>query len=55
MLSRISIDGRIILKCMLRIQDGKAWTGFMCLRMGTCGRILKCGTELGRALITEIN
>jgi hypothetical protein len=29
MLSRLSIDGRIVLKCMLRIQDGKAWTGFM--------------------------
>jgi hypothetical protein len=46
-LSRLVIDERIILKCMLRIQDGKAWTGFMWLRMGTSGRILKCSTEPG--------
>jgi hypothetical protein len=32
---------------MFRIQDGKAWIGFMWLRMGTSGRISKCITEPG--------
>jgi hypothetical protein len=40
-LSRLLIDGRIILNCIFRKQDGKAWTGFIWLRMGTGGGLLK--------------
>jgi hypothetical protein len=32
-----SIAGRITPKCMLQIQDGKAWAGLVWLRTGTSG------------------
>jgi hypothetical protein len=34
------IDGRIILKWILKKQDVKVWTGFMWLRTGSSGRLL---------------
>jgi hypothetical protein len=34
------VDGRIILKYILKKQDGKAWTGFIWLRLGTSEGIL---------------
>ena len=33
-------DGRIIFKWILKKQDGMAWTGFVCLRIGTRGGYL---------------
>ena len=34
------VDGRITLKCILKKQDGKAWTGFEWLRIWTSEGIL---------------
>jgi hypothetical protein len=34
------IDGRIMLKCIFKNWDGKAWTGLIWLRIGTGGRLL---------------
>jgi hypothetical protein len=39
-LERFSVDGRIILKCIFRKWDEEAWTGFVCLRIGTGGGLL---------------
>jgi hypothetical protein len=33
------IDGRIILKCIFKKWDGRAWTGLIWLRIGTGGRL----------------
>jgi hypothetical protein len=33
------VDGRIILKWILEVWDGEAWTGSICLRIGTGGRM----------------
>jgi hypothetical protein len=34
------VDGRIILRWILKKWDGKAWTGFIWLRTGTGGGLL---------------
>jgi hypothetical protein len=39
-LRRIYLDGRVILKWILDIYDGRVWTGFIWLRIGTGGCIL---------------
>jgi hypothetical protein len=36
-LEDLVIDGRIILQLILQKQDGKLWTGFIWLRIGTIG------------------
>jgi hypothetical protein len=36
----LRVGGRIILKCILKKWDGKPWTGLLCLRIATGGRIL---------------
>ena len=35
----LGVDGRIILKCVLK-WDGEAWTGLICLGIGTGGELL---------------
>jgi len=34
-LGRLGVDGKIILKLVLMKQEGKAWTWFLCLGIGT--------------------
>jgi hypothetical protein len=34
------VDGRIILKWIFKMWDGRAWTGLMWLRIGTGGGLL---------------
>jgi hypothetical protein len=34
------VDGRIILKCIVKKWDGEAWTGFIWLRIGVGGGML---------------
>ena len=36
------VDGRIILKRILKDWGGRVWTGLICLRTGTSGVLLKC-------------
>jgi hypothetical protein len=36
----LGVDGRIISEWVLRKWGGKAWTGFVCLRIGTNGGLL---------------
>jgi hypothetical protein len=38
-LEDLGIDGKIILKLILRKQGGKVWTGFVWLRIGTSGEL----------------
>jgi hypothetical protein len=33
-------DGKIILKCILKEEDGRMWTGFIGISIGTNGRLL---------------
>jgi hypothetical protein len=35
------VDGRIILKCMVKKWDGEAWTGLIWLRIGAGGRLIR--------------
>jgi hypothetical protein len=42
-LENLELDGRIILKWVLRKWDMGACTGSICLRIGTAGCIYKCG------------
>jgi hypothetical protein len=39
-LGRPGVDGRIILKLILREQGGMVWIGFICLRIWTSGGFL---------------
>jgi hypothetical protein len=34
----LGVDGRIILKCILKNWDGKAWAGLFCIKTGTGGK-----------------
>jgi hypothetical protein len=36
----LDVDGRIILKCILRKRDGMVWTGLVCVRIETGGGLL---------------
>jgi hypothetical protein len=39
-LEELSIHGRIILQCTLRLHDGKAWNGFVLIRLGKFPSVL---------------
>jgi hypothetical protein len=34
------MDGRITLRCIIKKQDGRMWTGFIWLRIGTGDMLL---------------
>jgi hypothetical protein len=36
----VSVDGTILLKLIFKKGDWEAWTGLICLRIGTGGRLL---------------
>jgi hypothetical protein len=40
-----SVDGRILLKFILKKQSGSLWIGVIWLRLGTCGGSCKHGNE----------
>jgi hypothetical protein len=40
LLEGIGVDGRVILKLVLKKLGGRVWTGFIWLRLGTSGGIL---------------
>jgi hypothetical protein len=40
-LEDLGVDGKIILKCILKTSDGEAWTGLIWLRIGTEDRFHK--------------
>jgi hypothetical protein len=40
LLGRASVDGRIILRWIIKEWDGRAWTVFICFRTGASGRLL---------------
>jgi hypothetical protein len=39
-LEDLDVDGRIILECISGKQSGRVWIGFICLGIGTSGRLL---------------
>jgi hypothetical protein len=39
-LEELDVNGRIILKWILKTWDGKAWTGWLCLMLDTDGGLL---------------
>jgi hypothetical protein len=41
----LGVDGRIILKLILKKWDGEALTGLIGLRIGTGGRLYECSNE----------
>jgi hypothetical protein len=50
-LGELGIDGRIILKWILKKENVKVWTDFMWLRIGASGRIFcKHSSELPRSI-----
>jgi len=44
-LEDLGLDERIVLKWILKIQNGRIWTGFISLRIGTIGGRYECGNE----------
>ena len=44
-LEDLDVDGGIILKWFFKKWVGEAWTGLMCLRIGTVGGRFECGNE----------
>ena len=39
------VDGRIILRWIFKKWDVRAWTGLICLRIGTVASICECGND----------
>jgi hypothetical protein len=42
----LNIDGRIMLKLILKQQSGRAWTGLIWVRIGKSGGLVEDGTEI---------
>jgi len=47
----VGLDGKIILKYVLKKWNGKAWTGFIWIRIGTGGGACQCGNEPSGSII----
>jgi hypothetical protein len=41
----IGVEGRMILKCTLKTEGERVWTGYFHIRMETTGKFCKIGTE----------
>jgi hypothetical protein len=50
-LEYLAVDGRIILKCILKRWDWRAWTGAIWFRIGTSERLF-CIRQLTSGFIT---
>ena len=50
-LEDLGVDGRIVLKCIFKKQDGRAWNAFIWMRTGTVAGCCEHGNEPSGSII----